>query len=94
MKPYVLVILILVAACSPQNIQNWFVTTAPDGSLIHHFTGYTNLGETQPGSARKYLEVSLQSQCGGQAKIIRIDEWPFHNAFGEFLGWAGEGQCI
>lgn len=94
MKRSVFAALLLVAGCSSANQQTWFVTTAPDGTLIHHYTGYTNLGETAPGSSRKYLVQFLEEQCGGPGRVTRLDEWESHNGFGKFIYWAGEGQCI
>jgi len=93
MKPTIIAPLLLLAGCSPVNVQNWFVTKAPDGGIIHHYTGYTNLGEDKQDDSRKYLQKALQEQCGGPARITQLNEWHTHNGFGKFLYWAGEGQC-
>lgn len=93
MKAYTLASLLFIASCSPVNVQRWFVTTAPDGDLVHHYEGYTSLNETAPDSSRKYIDKALAEQCGGPAHVVRLDEWESRNAFGKFLYWAGEGQC-
>lgn len=93
-KRGIVLIAIIISGCTPVNIQSWFVTKSPSGGLIHHYTGYTNNGETRPGSGRQYLKQALSQQCGSEGRIDRIDEWPAHNAISDFMYWAGEGECI
>ena len=93
MKKLLLVSLLGLCACAPSPIQTWFVTLAPDGGRIHHYTGYTGTGEDKRDDSRKYLVKALAEQCGGPAHVTRLDEYESGNAFGKFLYWSGEGKC-
>ncbi len=86
-------LMLALTACAPSPVQSVFVTSWPDGTLIYNFTGYTGTGETKPGDSRKYLVKEMERYCGGPNHVIRLDEAPAHNAFGEFLVWSGEGKC-
>jgi hypothetical protein len=93
MKKLLLVSLLGLCACSAADVQSVFITSAPDGTRIYNYTGYTQLGENKPGDSRKYLVKVLELHCGGPAHVIRLDESPAYNAFGDFLAWSGEGRC-
>ena len=94
MKPILsaLTSLLILTSCAPATYQHWSFS-GPDGNVIIHVNGFTHTGETSANSSRKYIDEFLKDACPDGFKVLRLNEFSSHNAYGEFLYWDGEGRC-
>lgn len=86
------IVLFVLGACAPATYQHWSFS-GPEGNVIIRVNGFTNIGETTANSSRKYIDQFLADACPDGFKVLRLNEFPSHNGYGEFLYWDGEGRC-
>lgn len=91
--PSAIVLLILVAACSPQRLQSSHLAEYREGKPYYRMTGYTDLGDDAPNASRKYVEYSLSDACPDGINIAFLQEYDAHNVAGTFLYWEALAGC-
>ena len=92
-KMILLLLVLTVAACSPQRLQSSRLETYKHGLPFYRMTGYTDFEETAPKSSIHHIEYALSDACPGGVTIDSLQEYPAHNGAGNFLYWEAVAGC-
>jgi hypothetical protein len=85
--------LLMMTACAPARLQTAEPMGYDNGLAKYKLTGYTDLGDTAPNAALKYIEYSVSETCPDGFTVLKLDEYDAKNGFGKFLYWQAEIRC-